>query len=184
MELDTKNLEIDTSTITIVSPLGLLLSPQKSKAGPPNIPTLRDSQFDFNDIPLDDVPFSAVPLTARPLQRPSFDRSEDRRRSVDSISSNPGVIKTDPHQRPSSTSSVRSATNLPFMLARLDIKKSQEENSPVVQRLSVDGHLKLQEEFVRLQNEEEEKLKSHEAIDWGACYLSILEFIFEYSDMR
>jgi len=70
------------------------------------------------------------------------------------------------------------------MLARLDIKKSQEENSPVVQRLSVDGQLKLQEEFVRLQNEEEEKLKSHEAIDWGASYLFLLEFIFEYSDMR
>jgi hypothetical protein len=165
-EIDTHNLGLAASgtTVTITSPLDLLLSPPPTAINFNDHVAIRESQSDFRDVALDDVP-----LTARPIKSTAVETSEEyRRRSVDSVSS-ANFTTTDRQKKSASTSSVHSASNLPFILARLDIQKSHEENSPNPQRASVDGQLKLQEEFVRLQNEkEEEENAPGEAIDWSA----------------
>jgi hypothetical protein len=176
-EVNTRNLglALSGSAVTIVSPLDLLLSPPpKTTVNFPGFddqPPVRDSQASFNDVSLDDVAPTAVPVTARPTQRVGAEKAEEyRRRSVDSIKSvDLRESRSDRQDRPVSTSSVRSASNLPFILARLDLQKSQDESSPNPQRASVDGQLKLQEEFARLQNEkhDEEERTSSESIDWG-----------------
>ena len=173
-EIATHNLRLAPSgpSVTVVSPLDLLLSPVAQR---PTFPTFdervpaRESQSDFNDVALDDGPFTAIPATARPSQRDANDKAEElRRRSVDSLHfTSP---QTDRQKKSASTTSIRSASNLPFILARLDIQKAQEVGSPNPQRASVDGQIKLQEEFARLQNEqleEDEKVTNGEAIDWS-----------------
>jgi hypothetical protein len=176
-EIATHNLRLAPSgpSVTVVSPLDLLLSPVAQR---PTFPTFdepvpaRESQSDFNDVALDDGPFTAIPATARPSQKDANDKAEElRRRSVDSVSSLQFTSpQTDRQKKSASTTSIRSASNLPFILARLDIQKAQEEGSPNPQRASVDGQIKLQEEFARLQNEqleEDEKATNGEAIDWS-----------------
>ncbi|KAG6897890.1 hypothetical protein C0992_009374 [Termitomyces sp. T32_za158] len=126
---------------------------------------------EFNDIALDDetvdIPVSPTrdhspsqgsddlepPSTARP---PSA--STPREAVLNSQS-----VKT--HKKStSSTSTIRSGNNLPFIVSRL-----QDEHRSSL-RASVDGQQKLQEEFARLHKEEEkasaEPAAAHRAIDW------------------
>lgn len=127
---------------------------------------------DFNDIALDDDSgFSPISLTRNQtpeLGISSHDNvSNERPHSVSfPPTQNFNPSKQRSHKKSASTTTIRSANNLPFILARLDI---QEETS-TSHRGSVDGQQKLQEEFARLHKEEEEAKDNviTGAIDWGA----------------
>lgn len=161
-------------------PLDSLFSPQVSNFREPVRESVTESEF--NEVALDDdSAFSAVTLTSRQSQAPSLQTLVEREmngrpKSVSSLSS---MTKSRPgHKKTASTTTIRSSNNLPFLMARLDMQNA-DQKSPAATRGSVDGHLKLQEEFARLhkENEVEEKEEVtngvHGAIDWGRSDFSL-----------
>jgi len=175
-------------------PLESLYSPQLNKLSITTDRLLeRDSVAvsDFNDIALDDDSFSPVALSARPLDVPTPPPpSRPQKGGVDEgkeediqnggvsedtantllplpravpiqfpvISSLKETAKS--HKRTASTITIRSthSRNNSLLANRVDL-------SPNPNRGSVDGHLKLQEEFHRLQ--ENQMTTSESSIDWG-----------------
>ena len=174
-------------------PLESLYSPQLNKLS--IRPLERDSvaTSEFNDIALDDDPFSPVALSARPPPVP--DISQPPRPEVDTEKAeetsdvsdqtilpipNPVPIQypaistlmdsEKSHKRSASTITIRSTHNRKdsLLLNRLDLKE------PNQNRGSVDGHLKLQEEFHRIQENQKEKAPTSESsIDWGVYRVSL-----------
>lgn len=73
------------------------------------------------------------------------------------------------HKKTASTSTIVSANNVPFILARLDMQKDQEAEGS--NRNSLDGKQKLQEEFHRKHDTESSPTDAEEsnpdAIDWN-----------------
>lgn len=126
---------------------------------------------DFNDIALDDESgFSPVALTRGHTPEQDADVPEDENGRPRSMSSPQAAVfnpsKQPSHKKSASITTIRSANNLPFILARLDLQ----DESGAPHRGSVDGQQKLQEEFARLHREEEEAkdIAGTGAIDWGA----------------
>ncbi|RDB25076.1 GTPase-activating protein GYP5 [Hypsizygus marmoreus] len=129
---------------------------------------------DFNDIALDDASnFSPVTLTRD--QSPESGTSSQVEVDADQAGrprsgSSPQTkfftpTKHPSHKKSASTTTIRSANNLPFILARLDLQ----DESGTSHRGSIDGQQKLQEEFARLHKEEEGDDKdnvANGAIDW------------------
>lgn len=177
-------------------PLESLYSPQLNKLS--IRPLERDSvaASEFNDIALDDDSFSPVALSARPAPVP--DSSQPPRREVDTEKADetsdvsdhtPKTILPIPnpvpiqypaistlvdseksHKRSASTITIRSTHNRndSLLVNRLDLKETNQN------RGSVDGHLKLQEEFHRLQvNQKEKAPTSESSIDWGVYRISL-----------
>lgn len=153
-----------------VVPLDSLLSPQ-AEDFEQRVPE-RDSiaESDFNDVALDDDSrFSTVALSERQsVIEDTLPGTED---DTKERSASPPLTSSDPfkptsHKKSASTTTIRSVGNLPFILARLDIQKAQDDTS---RRVSIDGQHKIHEEFVRLQKgkEEEEENAVNAAIDWG-----------------
>jgi hypothetical protein len=128
------------------------------------------AESDFNEIALDDdSAFSPVALTSQrgsgsntPLQGEGLENGRPQNMSPQA-DFNP---KKPSHKKSASMTTIRSANNLPFILARLDLQ----DDSGAGHRGSVDGQQKLQEEFARLHREEEEVKENARtgAIDWGA----------------
>lgn len=152
---------------------------------------------EFNDIALDDDSFSPVVLSARPLGIPNpsspshpqkkgvvTDKEDEediiRNGDVSDEASNtllplpqtvpiqypviPSLTETaKSHKRTASTITIRSAhsRNNSLRANHVDLL------APNPNRGSVDGHLKLQEEFHRLQEEKEQMTTSESSIDWG-----------------
>lgn len=160
-------------------PLDSLLSPQST--GFESLPARESTtELEFNDVVLDDEEqFSAVPLSARPNITKSMSSSQivenDEQRNT--VSNGPPdftyTVERNTHKKSASNSTIRSARNLPFILARLDIQKVQDETDPKAHRSSMDGQQKIHEEFVRLQKERQEAEENaiNAAIDWGAFEL-------------
>ena len=156
---------------TTLDPLESLRSPQTS--GQTSFPTSeRDSiaRSEFNDIALDDDPYFPVPLTAQPDSYPpeEDDITAASRSRVPSLSSTLQDLSMSmplkSHRKTVSTTTIRSIrdSNGPSLVTRLDF---QEGN---VARASVDGQMKLQEEFARLQEMETKDHNPTEGgIDWG-----------------
>lgn len=172
-------------------PLESLYSPQLTELSITTGPLERDSiaASDFNDIALDDDPFSPVVLTAHPAAAPDSspssqppeeeaDTDEEKDITSNGLSDDTQVTQPDPipipyptrvntaksHNRTASTITIRSSHNRKDSLLanRLDLQE------PNPNRGSVDGHLKLQEEFHRLQeNQKEQTATSESTIDWG-----------------
>lgn len=131
----------------------------------PGRPHERESiaESEFNDIALDDEP----PLSPVALISQRSSGSGERPRSV-SVPQAIDTPKKPSHTKTASATTIRSANNLPFILARLDLQ----DDLGAGHRGSVDGQQRLQEEFARLQREEEvakENAKAS-AIDWGKLY--------------
>lgn len=177
-------------------PLESLYSPQLNKLSiTTDRPLERDSvaPSEFNDIALDDDSLSPIVLSAHPpLANPVSSLSLQPQEVADTeneqdISSNGDVLDHTPttplnpapiqyppisalmetaksHKRSASTITIRSTHNRrdSLLINRLDFQE------PNQNRGSVDGHLKLQEEFHRLQENQKEQLKTSESsIDWG-----------------
>ncbi|KAG5638315.1 hypothetical protein H0H81_000733 [Sphagnurus paluster] len=122
---------------------------------------------------LDDVVFSPVSLTRGPSPEPDASSNDmdvltaTRPRSI----SPPPIPAFNPnptgsgHKKSASMTTIRSGNNMPFIVARLNLKDERRSSY----RGSVDGQQKLQEEFARLHKEEED-IKNNAtcgAIDWG-----------------
>ncbi|CAA7261604.1 unnamed protein product [Cyclocybe aegerita] len=164
---------------------------------------LRDSVAvsEFNEIALDDDNFSPVALTARPGQPGTYLPSEASRRnstsSRQSTSSRPAstslpiapaldLTPTKSHRKTASTTTIRSTHEKHLsltLLNRLDLDGVEGKAA----RGSVDGQLKLQEEFARLQEKEREK--EHSATEgsinwdfWGAVISDYRGFASERSE--
>lgn len=121
---------------------------------------------------LDDVVFSPVSLTRGPSPEPDASSNDmdvltaTRPRSI----SPPPIPAFNPnptgsgHKKSASMTTIRSGNNMPFIVARLNLKDERRSSY----RGSVDGQQKLQEEFARLHKEEED-IKNNAtcgAIDW------------------
>jgi len=160
-------------------PLESLRSPQLNQSFGAR-PLERDSVAvsEFNDIALDDDNFSPVALTARPNipeeqeETTSSSKTEDdtssRPRSTSFIVPDSPKLSTMPtsHRKTASTTTIRSVhSRKPSLLVnRLDLQDSEDRSK---HRGSVDGHLKLQEEFHRLQEKEaKEHTVPEGTIDW------------------
>ena len=161
---------------TALDPLDSLRSPRT--LGQKSFPSERDSiaRSEFNDIALDDDPYFPVPLTAQPGVSDSYpqqppdedDITTASRSRVPSLSSTLQDLRVSmslkSHRKTVSTTTIRSTheNNGPSLVNRLDF---QEGN---VARASVDGQMKLQEEFARLQEMETKDHNQTESnIDWG-----------------
>ncbi|KAJ7132747.1 rab-GTPase-TBC domain-containing protein [Mycena crocata] len=160
-------------------PLDSLLSP-----GPESAQTFRISprdsvatEADFNDVALDDESrFSPIALTSGMDSSQSAGRS----RSASESSITPTIVDTTSaasvcplpsgqpsHKKSSSTTTIRSVNNLPFILARIETQKPDSDTRP--NRSSIDGQHKLQEEFARKQKDKEvenDDNPANAAIDW------------------
>jgi len=180
-------------------PLESLRSPQLDIS---NRSLERDSVAgsEFNDIALDDDVFSPVALTARPVVASDTSIPHDREKMhednadevPDNLPSGPvlhPVVTTimDPprsHKKTVSTTTIRSShtRKASLLVNRLDLQESNRKN-----RGSVDGHLKLQEEFHRLHERENQKehTSTENTIDWGASSISGLwSCVADYEDSK
>lgn len=169
------------------SPLDALLSPHPNATfvAEEAVPLPEsDEESDGKEVVLDDSHFSTVPLSARQSKASiasnasvistatQVGRESGRKATVSLTASDSSTMAL--HRRSLSASSDRSESvngNTPFILARLESQKEQEELGSKGHRVSVDGQQKLQEEFVRMQQdikeEEEESAATAAAIDWG-----------------
>ena len=171
-------------------PLESLYSPQINKLNLNDRHLERDSVAvsEFNDIALDDDAFSPVALTAQPGATSSdvtpfsqkevsnekttgnnTARDEERRDTSTTPTPHPGLttLMDHPksHKKTASTITIRSTHNkgASLLVNRLDLQEPSRSN-----RGSVDGHLKLQEEFLRLhENQKDHSVNLEAAIDWG-----------------
>jgi hypothetical protein len=166
---------------TAPTPLQSLRSPQVNQSlGHKSFPSEHDSiaGSEFNDIALDDDSYSPVPLTALPaipesdsLKPPDEDdittTSHSRVPSLSLTLQDPRLsIPKKSHRKTVSTTTIRSTheNNGPSFVTRLDL---QEYNGKVA-RASVDGQMKLQKEFARLQEKEtKDHNQTESSIDWG-----------------
>ncbi|KAK0195593.1 rab-GTPase-TBC domain-containing protein [Armillaria mellea] len=154
---------------TVAASLDSLLSP---KAPTFDInQAIRESvaEPDFNDVVLeDDSRFSTVALSSR---RSSSSAGSSGHTLDSSLpSSNPTTLASSfeapdkpSHKKSASTTTIRSNHNLTFLLAKLE--------EDATKRGSVDGQIKLQEGFARLQREKEDRAEAEnsnasEVIDW------------------
>jgi ecotropic viral integration site 5 protein len=154
---------------TALDPLESLRSPKTF--GQKSFPSERDSiaRSEFNDVALDDDPYFPVPLTAQPGMPDSYpeqppdedDITAASRSRVPSLSLTLQDLRLKSHRKTASTTTIRSTHE---SIGRLDF---QEHNGKVT-RASVDGQMKLQEEFARLQEmETKDHNQTESSIDWG-----------------
>jgi hypothetical protein len=171
------------------SPLDSLLSPRAATFDNYVLTpeAVRESE-PREDVLDDESDFSMVPLSARQstasigsntsVKSIATQVGKGNRRRTTVLSMTPSESSTlarSLHKKSASASSDQSVTgnNSPFILARLESQKEQEEYGPQAHRASVDGQHKLHEEFVRMQNEiqddDDESNIANTGIDWGVC---------------
>ena len=174
--------DLDMSTDeppTAPASLDELLSPTAKEANFERRDSVADSTTEV-ETEADNERFSNVPLSGVT----TLNGSENSRGSMASImlerrstvslgrpGSSTSVAKVSRHKKSASSytiGSVReSVGNLPFLLQRLDLQKSQ---SNANHRVSLNGQQRLQEEFSKLQNEQQKEVSEAEtidSIDWG-----------------
>lgn len=174
--------DLDMSTDAPSGPaasLDELLSPTTKEGDDDKRESVVDSGI---DVDVDDERFSNIPLSGASTlngtheSRGSLASVMLDRRSTISLG-RPGSKATGPkisrHKKSASSYAAGSALrgsvgNLPFLLQRLDLQKSQDKAN---HRDSSDGQQRLQEEFNKLQNGHQTTSEEDEAdddIDWGA----------------
>ncbi|PPQ67292.1 hypothetical protein CVT25_005876 [Psilocybe cyanescens] len=124
---------------------------------------------EFNDIALDDDTFSPIALTARPGNQdtPPQSEHESSRRPTSTSLPNISTLEFSPsksHRKTASTTTIRSGhePTVSLFMNRLDLQESGGRA-----RGSIDGQVKLQEEFARLHEKESEVNATKDgAIDW------------------
>lgn len=193
-QLNTFNLPPAVAAVEEPDPLASLRSPKLDQTFGFIEKSKRESiaASEFNDIALDDDSFSPIALTARPgitseAESPSFqDASPSRPRSASTTSTTlTGVdlssVKS--HRKTASTTTIRSAHEPPtvsLLINRFDIQENGARS-----RGSVDGHLKLQEEFARLhEKDSKDHYNGERAIDWGGLFLILAVDLCIYSASR
>lgn len=168
---------------TALDPLEPLRSPQTF--GQKSFPSERDSiaRSEFNDIALDDDSYFPVPLTAQPGIPESYPHQPPDEDDITAVSRSrvPSLsltlqdlrlsIPSKSHRKTASTTTIRSThepeSNGPSLVTRLDFQEHKEK----VARASVDGQMKLQEEFARLQEmETKDHNQTESSIDWGEYF--------------
>ncbi|KAK0212657.1 rab-GTPase-TBC domain-containing protein [Desarmillaria ectypa] len=177
--------EEEATSATVAASLDSLLSP-KAQAFNVN-QTIRESvvESDFNDVALeDDSRFSTVALSSRRSSSSagSSEHSLRLRRNSFTLASSFEVPMKSSHKKSASTTTIRSNHNLTLLLAKL------EEDS--TKRGSVDGQIKLQEGFARLQKEKEDQTETENSNDaefidwdfWGAVMSDYQQFASEESE--
>jgi len=179
------------------SPLDSLLSPRTTTfdthALSPEVVGESESREDGLDYESD---FSMVPLSARQsttsigsntsIKSIATQVGKENKRMTTVLSMTPSESSTltrSLHTKSASASSDQSLTgnNTPFILARLESQKEQDEYGPKSHRASVDGQHKLQEEFVRVHNgikeEDEESNIANTRIDWGEFLINNISLV-------
>lgn len=195
IETISNHIEVPDGSPLAGGPLDSLLSPRRSTFDH-NAPSSESvAESELRDVGLgDDSDFSMVPLSARQstasigsnisIKSTATQVGKEKRRRTTVLSITPSDSSTLAnylHKNSASTASDKSVigNNTPFILARLESQKEQEEHSPIPHRASVDGQQKLQEEFVRMHNEikeeeeEEERNTANTGIDWGMYHFII-----------
>jgi hypothetical protein len=124
----------------------------------------------------DDIRFSVMSTVPLDSTRDGHDetsldtttRKSDSPNNTDSTEANQSVQEAT-HTRSNSASSPPPSARLPFMISRLDARKSlsESEGGGNLNRLSLDGHQKLQDDFARLHKEQRDEVKNSSEIDWG-----------------
>lgn len=116
--------------------------------------SLESPEISVNDIPLS---------FGEPEDAPVEEKNDTNTLSGDDLVRL--VHTTRPHKKTASTSTIMSANNVPFILARLD----NDENDDGSRRQSLDGQQKLQEEFTKMQSGQDRQTQESAAnsIDWG-----------------
>ncbi|KAH8107865.1 RabGAP/TBC [Cristinia sonorae] len=177
------NLTITPTEPEPSTPLDALLSPKSPKATFDSRQSIASS-----DVTDDEGRFSTVLLSARQSLDPdgiSLSGSVDQSSSStlaeeepehdgkrDTLSSLAGselirLVHTNrQHKKTASTSTIVSASNVPFLLARLDVENGQAQEG--TNRRSLDGQQKLQEDFNRMQMEDEPQVQEAGSggVDW------------------
>ncbi|KZT41485.1 RabGAP/TBC [Sistotremastrum suecicum HHB10207 ss-3] len=177
--------------------LNALLSPVRATH---SHDSLRDSHSQQTTPTADDARFSTVLLGSALDEADEPVQSHDAENNIetggiatiaeDDNSSDPRASITAIPPRRGSTGSdttKRSSTNVPFLLHRLDQEEGHSETAE--HRGSLQGHLKLQEEFSRMQSEkqrlDDEKEKTDADIDWefwGAVMADYHQFARDRSE--
>jgi ecotropic viral integration site 5 protein len=175
------------------SPLDSLLSPRAATFDNYALTPKAVGESELReDVVDDESDFSMVPLSARQSTASigsnvsiesiatQVGKEKKRRTTVLSMTrSESSTLARSLHKKSASASSDQSVTgnNSPFILARLESQKEQEEYGLQPHRASVDGQHQLQEEFVRMQNEiqevDEESNIANTGIDWGVSIVNI-----------
>lgn len=104
-----------------------------------------------------------------------IEKEERRQTSTSLVPSDSSTLAkpASSHKKSASNSSIKSFVgNTPFILARIESQREQDESDSKVQRASIDGQQKLQEEFAKMQKVKEEEASEAVAgaIDWGVYY--------------
>ncbi|KAF9566748.1 RabGAP/TBC [Agrocybe pediades] len=173
---------------TAIDPLESLRSPQVNQAFDndkhPGRDSIATTTTEFNDIALDDESFSPIALTgktdlpdgeqseaeATDLETPTGAQTDDdvspRPKSASFSSPQPPALAAiRAHRKTASTTTIRSAhePGLSLFMNRVDLQENSSRS-----RGSVDGQLKLQEEFARLHEKEtrERNAAVEGGIDW------------------
>ncbi|KAK0504584.1 rab-GTPase-TBC domain-containing protein [Armillaria luteobubalina] len=176
--------EEEATTTTVAASLDSLLSPKAQTFDVNQAVRESVAEPDFNDVALeDDSRFSTVALSSK--------RSSSAGSSVNTLDSplqlsNPSTLASSvevpdkpSHKKSASTTTIRSNHNLTFLLAKLE--------EDATKRGSVDGQIRLQEGFARLQKEKEDQAEAEnntatEVIDWdfwGAVMSDYTQFASE-----
>lgn len=154
-------------------PLDSLFSPQVALFDE-NRAIARESittDSDFNDVALDDETGLPSAILSPRQSMQTLVESERPRSTSSIVSPTKYTAQHSGHKKTTSTSTIRSSHNLPFLMGRLDLQNGDETESS--NRGSVDGQQKLQEEFARLHKEKEVEVEEKAAngapgaIDWG-----------------
>ena len=183
----------------VTSPLKVVSLPNdasgcSSVAIPPPLPTSfshgEANDDEYQELALDDdVRFSTVslqtPTTSRPahLSDPIGDTGpsgSSKRLTNSSVvgqkSPRSSLPDDDPLQMnfPDKGTEENEAdrSSVPFLIARLEQQKERIETDPRAQRASIDGHLRLKEDFQKLQEREQQQLRDdpEAEIDWGLSH--------------
>jgi hypothetical protein len=189
--------------VTEPVPLESLRSPQvpafnvqddDNKSPPPDILPERDSIASslsgFNDIALDDevVP-TAKPSKLKPLNlgkprtpsdsssRPNSKASSTSKPPQDAVKARPDSVafKTISLDSPVGNGKAHKKTTSNTTIRSFDDDETSFVRRRASVRASVDGQQKLQEEFARLQKEDNEQRRAEGAIDWGMSARVLIE---------
>lgn len=180
------------ATEPATSPLDALLSPKS-----PDASFEARQSVAASDATDDDGRFSTVLLSARQSldtdnlslagtippslsstiveEEPEHDGKRDTLNELDGSELIRMVHTNRQHKKTASTSTIVSASNVPFLLARLDAQNDEEQTG--VNRRSLDGQHKLQEDFNRMHLEsetvEQEDTVAAGGVDWGKHILPV-----------
>ncbi|KAI0785655.1 rab-GTPase-TBC domain-containing protein, partial [Abortiporus biennis] len=141
--------------------LDALLSPKEPNA---HFSVVSNSTTD--DVITDDERFSTVLLSSARQSMEALVLNDEKPYTINGTDIVTFVHQNRVHKKTASTSTIVSANNVPFLLGRVDIEEDGELlKEGGSKRVSLDGQLKLQEEFEQ-QKQQKQSQKEADEIDW------------------